>query len=149
MAIGETSAGRQSPFERLLDELDEEEPPPRGDAPAGAQNLWPRASAAPLGPLAFQSGAIETLYAESTNGRETADSPAKPEQAFRATDFDEIRAELAAAKSLDDLRRLRRRCALSAHPDRVGPLDRPLAEKRMAEVNAAIDRAIKQRRFAP
>jgi hypothetical protein len=146
MAIGETSAGRQSPFERLLDELDEEEPPPRDDAPAGAQNLWPRASAAPLSPLAFQSGAIETLYAESTGGREAAGSPAKP---VRPPDFDEIQAELAAAKTLDDLRRLRRRCALSAHPDRVGPLERPLAEKRMAEVNAAIDRAIKQRRFAP
>jgi hypothetical protein len=146
MAIGETSAGRQSPFERLLDELDEEEPPARGDAPAGAQNRWPRASAAPLDPLAFQSGAVETLYAESTSGRETADSPAKP---VRTPDIDEIEAELAAAKTLDDLRRLRRRCALSAHPDRVGPLERPLAEKRMAEVNAAIDRAIKQRRFKP
>jgi hypothetical protein len=148
MAIGETSAGRQSPFERLLDELDEE-PPPRDDAPAGARNRWPRASAAPLGPPAFQGGAVETLYAESESGRETAGSPAKPEKAVRPPDFLEIQTELAAAKSLDELRRLRRRCALSAHPDLVGPLERPLAEKRMAEVNAAIDRAIKQRRFAP
>ena len=148
MAIGETSAGRQSPFERLLDELDEEEPP-RGDAPAGARNRWPRAGAAPLGPLAFQGGAVETLYADSEGARDAATPPEKPERASPPPDFGEIQAELAAAKTLDDLRRLRRRCARAAHPDLVAPLDRPLAEKRMAEVNAAIDRAIKQRRFKP
>jgi hypothetical protein len=103
----------------------------------------------PADPIAFQGGDVEHLYAESENGRETASPPAKPEKLLRAPDFVEIQAELAAAKSLDELRRLRRRCARSAHPDVVDLRERPLAEKRMAEVNAAIDHAIKQRRFPP
>jgi hypothetical protein len=153
MAIGETSAGRQSPFERLLDELEEDESAlPYSGVPIGAQRLWPRAGAAPPAPVAFQGGAVEHLYAENASGRETASSPARPEnpeKPIAAPEFVEIEAELAAAKSLDELRRLRRRCARSAHPDVVGPQERPQAEKRMAEVNAAIDRAIKQRRFTP
>lgn len=149
MAIGESTDGRQSPFERLLDELDEDDSPRQDGAPVGAQNLWPRANDAAFGPIGFQGGAVESLYAEGESAPEVATPPKPPETAFRMPDFDEIRAELAAAKSLDELRRLRRRCARSAHPDLVGPLERPLAEKHMAEVNAAIDRAIKFRRFAP
>ncbi|MGO9428797.1 hypothetical protein [Rhodoblastus sp.] len=146
MAIAEHPAGRQSPFERVLDELDEDDSPATGAGAApGADRLWPRASA-PIGQGCLQSGAIENLYAESQIPRETL-APEKPKKTMTATNFAEIHTELAAAKNLDELRRLRRRCALSAHPDLVAPKERPVAEKFMAEINAAIDRAIKAKRF--
>ncbi len=148
MAIGEHPAGRQSPFERVLDELDEDDSPATDKGAAlGPERLWPRASA-PIGQGYFQGGAIENLYAESQSPRENLAPTEKPKKAIAATNFVEIHAELAAAKNLDELRRLRRRCALSAHPDLVGPKERPVAEKFMAEINAAIDRAIKARGFS-
>ncbi len=148
MAIGEHPAGRQSPFERLLGELDEYDSPAPGKGGAlGAERLWPRASA-PIGQGYLQVGAVENLYAESQSPRENAQPAEKPEKTMAAPNIVEIYAKLAAAKNLDELRRLRRRCALSAHPDRVGPDERPVAEKRMAEINAAIDRAIKAKGFS-
>jgi len=147
MAIGEHSAGRQSPFERVLDELDEDDSAAPGKGAAlSAERLWPCASA-PISQGYFQAGAVQNLYAESQSPRESATPAAKLEKPFAAPNFMEIQTELAAAKNLDELRRLRRRCARSAHPDLVGPKERPLAEKLMAEVNAAVDRAIKAKRF--
>src|SRR5271166_4772305 len=147
MAIGEHSAGRQSPFERVLDELDEDDSaaPDKGAA-LSAERLWPRANV-PVSQSYFQGDAVANLYTESQSARESAAPAAKLEKPFAATNFMEIQTELAAAENLDELRRLRRRCARSAHPDLVGSKERPLAEKLMAEVNAAIDRAIKAKRF--
>jgi hypothetical protein len=148
MAIGEDFAGRQSPFELLLDELESDESPPTGAGVfIGAERLWPRASG-PIGGPYFRVGAIESLYAEGQSVLEPAALPEKPATPRLKASLREIETELAAAKDVAELHRLRRRCALAAHPDRVGPLERPLAEKLMSEVNAAIDRAIKDRRFA-
>ncbi len=145
MAKAEKSVRRQSPFERVLDQVEEEAPFGRG-APFGAERLWKRAGATPLDQSFISAGAVEGLYADSAPSGESA-LPARPERPGKramATDFAEIRKELAAARGPEALRRLRRRCALAAHPDRVDPSDRPVAEKFMAEVNAAIDRAIKE-----
>ena len=88
---------------------------------------------------------MERLYRDIQPPRETAPLPEKPGRRALAADFAEIRRELASTRSPDALKRLRRRCALAVHPNRVDPLDRSTAEKFMAEVNAAIDRAIKDR----
>lgn len=153
MAIGEDFAGRQSPFGRMLDELDEADSDARRNALAGAERLWPGACAAPRGHSYFQTGAVETLYAETlyaeSQSAPEAAAAEKPRGRGRTPEIADIRRELAAARNLDDLNRLRRRCALAAHPDRVGPLERPMAEKLMAEVNASIDRAIKDKALAP
>jgi hypothetical protein len=59
--------------------------------------------------------------------------------------FASIRGELRAARGAEDLRRLRRTCALLVHPDRLPPAERAPAEGFMAEINAAIDRAIREK----
>lgn len=139
MGIGVGFRGRQSPFEKVLDELEEEDL--REKAPAiGAEQLWPGAWAATPSENFRPGGEVEDSYAESVDEPEAAgDIPPSPPNVA------EIGRALAASRSLDDLRRLRRRCALAAHPDRVGAAERPQAEKRMAEINAAIDRAIEDR----
>jgi hypothetical protein len=143
--MAEKSTGRQSPFERVLEQVEEEGPPSpfaRGAA-YGAERLWKRAGATPL-EQGLPAGAIENLYAEvAPRDAPTRPSPEKTGKRVLASDFAEIRKELAAIRGPDQLRRLRRRCALTAHPDRVDPADRSMAEKFMAEINAAIDRAIK------
>ncbi len=139
----EDFGGRRSPFERLLEALDEEDPPlsEKGGF-SGAERLWPRVFAAPLRE-AFHSGeAVEALYVE-TLGPEHFSAPAEPVTADLAAKFAAIRQQLARTQSLAELRQLRRHCALLLHPDRVAPPHRFLAENFMAEVNAAIDRAIK------
>ncbi len=143
MSIDQDFGGRQSQFGRMMDELDEADT--RRSASGGAERLWPGACATPRGHSYFQTGAVESLYAESQSGPYAAAAAEKPENRGPTPDIAAIRRELAAARSLDDLNRLRRRCALAAHPDRVGPLERPMAEKLMAEVNASIDKAIKDK----
>ena len=163
MANGEEFAGRQSPFERLLDALDANDSPPAGaGALVGAERLWPRASG-PIGGRYCRAGAVARFYDE---GQETPKSEAPKSEAPKSdapkpgalppppassrlkTNLLEINAELAVTKDLDKLRQLRRRFAFAAHPDRVAPRERPLAEKLMAEVNAAIDGAISNRKLA-
>jgi hypothetical protein len=143
MTFGEDIGGRLSPFERLLEALDEEDPPfAEKSVFSGAARLWPHASATPLAD-AFHSGdAVESLYVEALTPEPTPE-PEKPARTDLTADFAEIRQELARPRSLAELRQLRRRCALLVHPDRVAPLQRSLAENFMAEVNAAIDHAIK------
>ncbi len=150
MIIGEDFDGRQSTFERMLNELDEADSSGARRSGRGAESLWAGACAPPRGHSFFQTGAVESLYAEalSMEGQTAPDAASMIEKATPPAltpTISEIRRELAAARNLDDLRRLRRRCALAAHPDRVGPLERPTAEKLMAEVNAAIDGAIKDK----
>jgi hypothetical protein len=60
-----------------------------------------------------------------------------------AAHAERIRRALDKKHDADELRRLRRQCALLAHPDRAPDLNRAEAEKFMAEINAAIDEAIK------
>jgi hypothetical protein len=149
MAIGGKHAGRNTPFERMLDDLEEADSLHHRNASVGAAALWPGASATPSGESFCLGGAVESLYAESQFPAPKAAPVRDPKMAENTADIFEIRRELAAARSLGELKSLRRRCALTAHPDRVSPLERPRAEKLMAEVNAAIDRAIKNAKFAP
>ncbi len=139
MAFGEKFGGRQSPFARLLEALDGDNSP---HPESSFARLWPGASAT-SSRANFPSGdAVESLYVESL-GPEPPPAPAKPLKNDLTADFADMRRELARTQTQAGLRQLRRRCALLLHPDRVAPLDRSLAENFMAEVNAAIDRAIK------
>ena len=139
----EVFGARPSPFERLLEALDEEDPPlPEKGAFSDAERLWPRVSTASLRE-AFHSGeAVEALYVE-TLGPEHFSAPAKPGKVDLTVQFAALREQLARTRTLAELRQLRRHCALLLHPDRVAPPHRFLAENCTAEVNAAIDRAIK------
>jgi len=139
----EDFGGRPSPFERLLEALDEEDPRlPEKGAFSDAERLWPRVSTASLRE-AFHSGeAVEALYVETLDP-EHSSAPTKPVKADLTAQFAAIRQQLARTQTLPELRQLRRHCALLLHPDRAAPLDRFLAENFMAEINAAIDRAIK------
>ncbi len=147
MAIGKDAAQPQRPFEALLDQLGADDSPAaaRG-ALAGAERLWPRACS-PIAGVYFPGCAVERLYAESQNPPDAAATAEKPKPPNLKMRVLQIEAELATAKDLAELRRLRRRCALAAHPDLVRPPERAQAEKLMSEVNAAIDRAIKEKRF--
>lgn len=147
MAAGEDFSGRQSPFQRILDELDDEAPPFDSMSRLfGVDALWRAAppSAGTDSPATEASGA----YAES-EGPHAAEKPAAPAESPRPPDlrkvFAEIRADLAMTRGVDDLRKLRWRCALALHPDRVPKADRAQAEKFMAEINAGIDRAIREK----
>lgn len=138
MAFGEDIGGRLCSFERLLEALDEEDPP---DPEIGFARLWPRSFASLT--TVFHSGdTVESLYVEAL-APEHAPAPEKPGKTDLTANFADIRKELTRPRSLAELRQLRRRCALLVHPDRVAPLQRSLAENFMAEVNAAIDHAIK------
>jgi hypothetical protein len=156
MTNGEDFALRQSQFERLLDALDADNSPPAG-ALVGAERLWPRASG-PIGGRYCRAGAVARFYDEGqetpksggpkSEAPEPAALPQPPASSRLKMNLLEINAELAVTKDLNKLRQLRRRFAFAAHPDRVGPRERPLAEKLMAEVNAAIDGAISTRKLA-
>ena len=141
-------AKAESLFERVLEQIEEEGPHVVRGAAFGAERLWKRAGATPLD-QGFSAGDIERLYADILP-RDAAPFPksGRTGQRVLASDFAAIRQELAAIRCPEELRRLRRRCALTAHPDRVDPADRPMAEKFMAEINAAIDRAIKGQKRA-
>jgi hypothetical protein len=134
---------RPSPFERLLEALDVEAPPllEKGVF-SGAGRLWPRVAAAPPREAFHCGEAVEALYVESL-GLDRFSAHTTPANADLKVQFAAIREQLARTRTLAELRQLRRHCALLLHPDRVAPPHRFLAENCMAEVNAAIDRAIK------
>ncbi len=96
-----------------------------------------------------RDGAVAKHYAEHQFVREAEPAPPPAEHFDLAARAAQIRQEFGKALGLEDLRRLRRRCALLAHPDRAPGLYRGEAEKFMAEINAAIDAAIKSQRGAP
>lgn len=148
MAIGGERARRNSPFERILDDLENADSLFRQSGSVGAAAIWPGAGPTPRGDSFFQTEAVESLYAESQDQTAAAHFAEKLEKPQRKPNIGDIRRELVAARSLGALKSLRRRCALAAHPDRVSPQERPGAEQLMAEVNAAIDRAIKDGDFA-
>jgi hypothetical protein len=105
-----------------------------------------RPPARPSGPFLAQAGraaeacaAAQNLYAD-----EQAQSAAQTNQPARLN-LPDLAAELSRCGASADLRRLRRRCALAAHPDRVAAPDRARAEKWLAEANASIDRALRRK----
>jgi len=141
-------------FEALLETLDEEGAASSGKgATTGADRLWPRASGAPPAQIYVQGGQLEQLYeierlfAEAQHGaesREPPPAPQKPVEQRSPSILLELIARASGRLNLDELRSLRRQCALALHPDRVAPEQRDRAQQLMAEANAAIDRAMAQ-----
>ena len=161
MARGEADGGRLGPFESMLDELEDAL---EKDKFLGVERaIWPRAAPPPRGEVFVSGAAVASLYVESVAAEPPPEDslsensppeslppenlpslpPAPPKKLDLAADFAGLSQELAAARGPDQLRQLRRRWALILHPDRVPPLDRAQAEKFMAEVNAAVDCAIR------
>lgn len=138
------TAGRGRPieFQRVLDGLGER----KKAAGAGGEGLWRRCAEAPKTSVSAPQSILAAYDAEDSC--EPAALPSPPPE--MAGEFAKIREEFhvdLGAKNLrvEDLRRLRRRSALFAHPDRMPEKDRAQAEIFMAEINAAIDQAIKSR----
>jgi len=81
---------------------------------------------------------VRTAYeADSDSASVARFAPASIRERFEA--------EFSAAAGLDEFRRLRRRYALLLQPDRAPANERAAAEALMAEINAAIDTAIRIR----
>ena len=86
--------------------------------------------------------ALSRIYAD-----ERAHAAAPPPA---ACDRETIAKELRLDPQLTarELERIRREFALANHPDRVAPLDRDLATRRMTLANMLIDQALQERRSA-
>jgi hypothetical protein len=84
--------------------------------------------------------ALSRIYAD-----DTAPTPVPPPP---ACDRETIAGELHLTPELTarDLERIRREFALANHPDRVAPLNRDLATRRMTLANMLIDQALQDRR---
>ncbi|WP_083567442.1 hypothetical protein [Hyphomicrobium sp. CS1GBMeth3] len=129
-------------FEEALEEarLD-----PDGDGPLWDDEAGPLGPAVgSLGDIAVASGYVAPAsLAQAYDGERDLDEPTAP-----------VRPREAAAKLKDtlavgtyaatDLQRMRRRFASLNHPDRVPEHLRQEAVTAMAEINAEIDRALKQ-----
>ncbi|WP_298423327.1 hypothetical protein [Rhodoblastus sp.] len=135
---------RRGVFERVLEQLESQEGAEARIAPPWTEaRLWPRLSEPPAKPVQCPE-TIAAAYAAHDVGDEHGPPP--PQRLCQPeADIVSIRREISAARHVQDLRILRRRCALLAHPDRLSEPDRAMAEKFMAEINAAIDRAIQDR----
>lgn len=137
-------------FETLLETLDEEETGGAGaktGAMTGLDRLWPRASAPP--PQFYGQGGqleglyeIERLFAEAPAAEPPAQTSPESCEAWLPIDLITLIARASGRLNLDELRGLRRQCALALHPDRAPPAQRQRAQQLMAEANAAIDRAL-------
>lgn len=134
---------RPDTFERLLDQI-ELESPATIQVVAGDEKLRPLWTDPPRAPLPG-TATVSALYAENLPPRAPEATPAPEQDIDFTARAAEIRLELQQTASIDGLRRLRRRCALLAHPDLTPGKDRGRAEKFMAEINAAIDAAIRNR----
>jgi hypothetical protein len=87
----------------------------------------------------FRAAAVSALYEEN---QPRSESP--PRQEFDlAARAEQIRRALDKKHDAEELRWLRRQCALLAHPDWAPGQNRAEAEAFMAEINAAIDEALK------
>ncbi len=130
-------------FSRMLEEVGfkREEPPPH-------VRLRPLSN--PAYQIQFVSDPARPLTAETLGGlyleelvydAETMGDTPPP---ATSTDPQEIAAELGitGTTSLEELHRLRRRFALSNHPDRLAPIYRETATRRMMIANRLIDDAI-------
>jgi len=145
MISDKTPRWRVESFGRLLDRIETGGGPTlRIDGFRGDEKFWPHASDSRC---AWDMGAaaVTAAYAENLPPREPDSAPAREAFDF-AAQAERIRKKIdqsrGARLGLEDMRRLRRRCALLAHPDRAAAIDRAEAERLMAEINAAIDEAI-------
>lgn len=139
MSGGEGQFRREETFQRLLETVAARVVMrERIGAGAGEIRLWPRCAETPQTSISGASAVVAAYAAHAV-------APANPEPPALAPEFARIREELRADLRVEELRRLRRRCALLAHPDRTLADDRALAEDFLAEINAAIDRAIKNK----
>jgi hypothetical protein len=145
MSLDERFRQRESAFQRLLDRLG---PRSRLPVPAatmfGGERLRPNWSEPAPAPICG-AAAIAALYEENQPPSESP-QPSPPQQDFDlAARAQRIRRALCKKHDAEELRRLRRQCALLAHPDRAPGPNRAEAEAFMAEINAAIDEALKSR----
>lgn len=134
---------RKHAFEEALEaaELD-----PEGGGPAAGEPFLTGPAVGSLGGIAVAAGYVAPASLARAYADEGAASPAGPKAAERPADAAaRLKAALAAgAPPPSELKRLRRRFAAENHPDRVAPELRAEAVAAMAEVNAAIDRALKR-----
>jgi len=84
--------------------------------------------------------ALRRIYADES----TAAATPPPPLCDRETIAGELR--LTPELTARDLERVRREFALANHPDRVAPLDRDLATRRMTLANTLIDQALQDKR---
>jgi hypothetical protein len=131
----------RSAFQRLLERMEARDGAgARITPPTDDERLYPRLSIPPL--QGFRAFAAVGAYAAQ---EEEVPPPPKAQTPPVEAHFASIRKELRSARGVDDLRRLRRACARLVHPDRLPADERAAAERFMAEINAAIDRAIKDK----
>jgi hypothetical protein len=148
MSLDERFRQRESAFQHLLDRIGSGSPIGGGSFAVGAAGAfggerlrpdWTEPAPAPI----FRAEAIAALYEENQPPSELAPAAPLRQDFDLAARAEQIRRALDKKHDAEALRRLRRQCALLAHPDRAPDLNRAEAEKFMAEINAAIDEAIK------
>ncbi|WP_298356136.1 hypothetical protein [Rhodoblastus sp.] len=131
----------RSAFESLLERIESRSGGEPRLTPALAEGrIHARLSVPPR--QAFRALAAFAAYATLS---EDSPRPPRAQPLPLEAHFARIREEVRAARDAEDLRRLRRTCALLVHPDRLPPAERAPAEGFMAEINAAIDRAIREK----
>lgn len=133
-------------FSRLLDTFGshrEETPAPVRLRPIGTPAYQVQFVSSPNRPLNAET--LGGLYLEELvyDAATMAHAPAPS----TVTDPAAIAAELAitGATSIEELNRLRRQFALANHPDRLAPIYRETATRRMMIANRLIDEAIYRR----
>jgi hypothetical protein len=136
---------RGDAFSRMLDEVGmrREEPPQHVRMrPVGNQAFQIQFVSSPSRPLNAET--LGGLYVDELvyDPDASADGPSNT-----TTNPAEIAAELAITgqTSIEELHRLRRRFALANHPDRLAPVYRDTATRRMMVANRLIDEAIFRR----
>lgn len=134
---------RKHAFEEALDEAQLD---PDGGGPLLDEPYLTGPAVGSIGDITVASGYVAQASLARAYG--TGDGPAeeprreRPQEAAR-----KLKAQLVAGvHSPAELRRLRRRFAVSHHPDRVAEELRAEAVAAMSEVNAEIDRALKHLR---
>jgi hypothetical protein len=148
MSLDERFRQRESAFQHLLDRIGSGSPigggsfAVRAAGAFGGESLRPDWTE-PAPASIFRAEAVAALYEENQPPSEMAPSAPLRQDFDLAAHAERIRRALDKKHDADELRRLRRQCALLAHPDRAPDLNRAEAEKFMAEINAAIDEAIK------
>ncbi|MCI4678840.1 J domain-containing protein [Rhodoblastus acidophilus] len=138
MADNPSFSAPSSAFESLLDRMEARDGAAARIAPPMEQERFQPCLTITMRQTFRVFAAIAAYGGQADDGA----PPSRPDRVPLETHFARIRKELGAARSVEDLRRLRRTCALLVHPDRLPTAERPAAEKFMAEINAAIDRAI-------
>lgn len=133
-------------FSRMLDEFGshrEEPPAPLRLRPIGNQAYQVQFVSSPSRPLNAET--LGGLYLDELVYDAATMAQAPPPSTV--TDPSAIASELAitGATSIAELNRLRRSFALANHPDRLAPIYRDTATRRMMIANRLIDEAIYRR----